>query len=97
MKRWRKIITRTIFTRGGLDAAEDKEKVREALEQYAELGLSIVTLRQLALYDGKKYEKEADFIKTYCDENRTYVMFYPEAPFDRNSYRAEYTYSCEFK
>lgn len=72
------------------------EDLKDMLKEYAEVGLSSITLRQLLLYDDKKYADDTGFLTKYCNENRTYVKFYPEEPFERSSYRAEFTYACNF-
>lgn len=70
--------------------------ITETLEKYTETGFSAITLRELLLNDTKKTADIAPFIKEYCDENKTTIKFYPESPFTRSSYRANYSYSCEF-
>ena len=70
-----------------------EEKLSTTLEKYSTTGFSIVTLRQLLLYDN---EKQSDYLLTYCDENSTYVKFYPITPYNQTSYRTEFTYSCDF-
>lgn len=68
----------------------------EIFGDYEKSGLSTVYLRQLLYY--KTHDKKIiDFLKEYCDENHTSVKFYPEPPYSKNSYRADFTYSCEFK
>lgn len=68
----------------------------EFMEKYARLGFARVTLRQLLLYDDAKYGAEADYLLNYCDENVTNVTFYPEPPYGRGAYRAEFSYSCAY-
>ena len=74
--------------------AMSKEEIEKVVGRYKERGFAKVNLRQLLLYDGKRNMESAGFIKDYCDENRTSVKFYPEEPYDKNSYRIEYTYKC---
>ena len=66
------------------------------LEEYQEKGLSPLTLRDLLLYDDQKHYNQHDFLTKFCDENKTLVKFYPESPYERNSYRTEFVYSCNF-
>ena len=73
-----------------------KNDPAETMKLYEEHGFSSVSLRQLLLYDGRKNEKYSEELKKYCDEETTYVKFFPEAPYSKTNYRADYTYSCEF-
>ena len=68
----------------------------KTLAPRAERGLAIITLRQLLLQDQLADTETANYLLKYCDENSTSVHFYPEAPYSRTSYRAEYTYACNF-
>lgn len=70
--------------------------LRLALQKYEEPGLSPVTLRQLLLYDPAGTADVGAYLKRYCDPNSTTVKFYPEFPYSRTSYHAEYTYDCNF-
>lgn len=66
------------------------------LGKYKDSGLSSLNLRQLLLYNNQKNSDSAPFLKKYCNEENTYVKFYPEPPYSKTSYRTEYTYSCNF-
>ena len=66
-----------------------------ALEKYRATGIAPVTLRQLSLSD-RTDKNLTDFLLKYCDANNTVVTFFPEPPYEKNSYRAEYVYSCNF-
>lgn len=66
------------------------------MQKYENVGLTTTTLRQLLLYDHQKNADVAPLLKKYCDENTTFIKFYPEQPYSKTSYRVEYTYSCEF-
>ena len=68
----------------------------ETLSKYKDSGLAPVTLRQLILHDVEKNHEIGERIKKYCDENSTMIIFYPEEQYSKTSFRAEYTYSCEF-
>ena len=72
------------------------EEFSKSMQKYEKTGLTITTLRQILLYDHKKNAKDAPFLKKYCDEDSTYIKYYPEYPYSKTSYRTEYTYSCEF-
>ena len=66
------------------------------LNRYTSSGFARVSLRQLLLFDNERYKKSAPLITKYCNENKTFVQFFPEPPFNKNNYHAEYHYSCEF-
>lgn len=65
------------------------------LKKYENTGLSQVTLRQL-LFDPSGSTKKSGYILAHCDENKTYVKYYPEPPYSKTSYRTEINYSCDF-
>ena len=68
----------------------------EVLGQFEETGLASVSLRQILLAAPKSNEKIMNFLRQYCDENATFVQYFPTQPYDKDSYRIEYTYSCNF-
>lgn len=68
----------------------------DALEKNSERGLALVTLRQIILLDETVPTDVANYLEKYCDINKTSVRFYPQSPFSRTDYRAEYTYDCNF-
>jgi len=70
--------------------------IDETLQKYVEVGFSPITLRELLLHDTEKTKDIAPLIKEHCDENRTIIKFFPEAPFSKTSYRVNYSYSCDF-
>ncbi len=72
------------------------ENLVNFIQKYEENGLTITTLRQLLLYDHQKNADVAPFLKKYCDEDTTFINFYPEHPYSKTSYRIEFVYSCEF-
>ncbi len=74
---------------------QENEDLDSAMEKYKTYGFSIVTLRQLLL---RKSQENTEYsnISQYCDENATFVRFYPESPYSKTSYHADYTYSCAF-
>lgn len=72
------------------------EDLANFMQKYENVGLTTTTLRQLLLYDHQKNADVAPLLKKYCDENTTFIKFYPEQPYSKTSYRVEYTYSCEF-
>ncbi|MBR2795489.1 hypothetical protein IKE13_00305 [Candidatus Saccharibacteria bacterium] len=72
------------------------EDYLDFMQKYEKTGLTATTLRQLLLYDHQKNAEFAPLLKKYCDEDTTYIKYYPEHPYSKTSYRVEYTYSCEF-
>ena len=70
--------------------------ISSTLSKYTETGFSRTSLRQLLLYDNQKNAEYRDLITKYCDENSTYVQFFPTEPFGNTNYRIEYTYTCNF-
>ena len=69
---------------------------KEGLSHYTETGLSRLSLRQLLLYSDRKYGDTMDFFTNYCDLDKTTLKFYPEEPFERNTYYVDFRYSCKF-
>ena len=74
----------------------EQEEIEGLMERYLVRGFARVRLRQLLLREENGRTKDANLIRKYCDEDKTTVKFYPEAPFDKKSYRVEYEYECEF-
>ena len=75
----------------------DEARAGDFLERFAESGLTSVSLRQLLLSTPGVSEEEQNFLRGYCDENITSVVYYPEPPYAHDSYRVEYDYSCNFE
>lgn len=69
----------------------DPEK---ALSEYKETGLAPVTLRGIYLMN--KENGDARYLLNYCDGEETVLRFFPEPPYARDSYRVDYSYSCNF-
>lgn len=67
-----------------------------ALKKYETYGSAPVTLRQLLIYAKQNNINYSKNLTEYCDENLTYVRFYPNPPYSKTSYHAEYSYSCNF-
>lgn len=69
----------------------------ETLEKYHLIGLSPITLRQLSLIvKDDEYSSDIKYLTKHCDDEGTFVKFYPEPPYQTDSYRTEYTYSCDY-
>ena len=68
----------------------------EVLSYYTESGFSMINLRQIFLSNADISTSEINLINKYCDENKTYIHFFPEPPYDKTSYHMEYAYSCNF-
>ena len=71
-------------------------KPSTVLEEYNNIGLSVVYLRQLLLHEKQNDPETFNYLMEHCDENKTSVKFYPEPPYEKKSYRVDYTYSCDF-
>lgn len=74
----------------------DSVPEHDNLSYYTESGLSRLSLRQLLLYSDRKHQDSQDFFSRYCSLDKTSIKIYPEEPFSRNDYHANYTYSCKF-
>ena len=79
-----------------INGAMSQDEIESVMDKYKVRGFAPVYLRQLLLYNNQENMKEAEFVKNYCDENLTYMKIYPEAPYDKKSYRVEYNYVCEW-
>ncbi len=85
---YEKLITSEKYT--------ESKDLDDILGRYKDNGLATLNLRQLLLYDNQKNAEFAPYLKKYCDEENTYIKFYPEPPYSRTSYHIDYTYSCNF-
>ncbi len=72
------------------------DDISQSLEHFRDKGFAKVSLRQLILSNPNLSEPEIDTLRKYCNENSTFVQFFPESPYDKASYRTEYIYSCNF-
>ena len=79
-----------------INGAMSQDDINRVMGRYERWGFTQVSLRQLLLYDGRKNMEEGGFVRNYCDENETKAKIYPEAPYDKKSYRVEYEYKCEY-
>lgn len=71
--------------------------IEEVMEKHSARGLSRITLRQMLLHDAKGNADLAEYLRSYCNENKTYMQVFPDPPFDKTSYHIKYTYSCNFQ
>ena len=67
-----------------------------AMAKYHERGFSSIRLRQLLLYDNRKNDQYRKQVTKYCDENKTFIKYYIDPPYEKNSYHYEITYSCKY-
>ena len=74
----------------------DRDDLEEIMQKYTERGFSRITLRQLLLHDYEKNLETANYLRKYCDENKTYLYIFPDPPFTKTSYHIEYYYACDF-
>lgn len=73
--------------------------INKAMEKYHDKGFTRVTLRQLVLHEKinePEISNDSKLVRNICNENRTYVQFFPDPPYDKKSYHVEYHYSCNF-
>ena len=77
-----------------IHGAMDQAEIEQVMDKYTLRGFAPVYLRQLLL--SSTTDVNHDLIAKHCDENTTFVKFYPEAPFDKESYRLEFSYDCDF-
>lgn len=70
--------------------------LNSTMEKYQEHGFSTISLNELLLYDNQKNAKFSDYLTEYCDENKTFIKFYPDPPYDRKSYHIQFSYACTF-
>ena len=75
---------------------KQQEAFEEVMKNYHDSGLTVLSLRDLLLYDNNKYGKYEAYLTKYCDKDTTTVRIFPDPPYDRTSYHAEFTYSCNF-
>ena len=70
--------------------------IDDAMTKYHDYGFSPIRLRQLLLYDNRRNDKYRDEVTKYCDENKTFIKFYIDPPYEKTSYHYEITYSCNY-
>ena len=73
--------------------AIEPDKMATVLAGYTGTGFAKVSLRQLILASS---EDVTDELSQYCDDDSTYVQFFPIEPFGKTDYHVNYTYSCSF-
>ena len=72
------------------------DDISKTMSKYANSGFSKIPLSQLLLYNNQQNASYQPSLTKYCDENTTYIQFFPTEPFGKTDYRIEYTYSCNF-
>ena len=82
------------FYEGMLNSENYSGNPEKALSEYQQTGIAPQTLRSLYLLD--KENDNAKYLLKYCDGDETVFRFFPEPPYARNSYRVDYTYSCNY-
>lgn len=75
--------------------ANSTASLSQTLSQYTDTGFARVPLRQILLHTTHSAEATST-IRNLCDENSTFVHFFPEPPFTASSYHITYDYSCNF-
>ena len=74
----------------------NKPIMENILKDYTDRGFASISLRELLLYDNRKYTSATEYFEKYCNLDRSNIKIYPEAPFNRQNYRIDYDYSCKF-
>ena len=72
------------------------EKNEKDVSKRAEKGIGKISLRQLVLFDNGRHLDMSEELSEVCDTSATSVNIYPEAPYEKQNYRVEYNYSCNF-
>ncbi|MBQ3263681.1 hypothetical protein IJH06_01015 [Candidatus Saccharibacteria bacterium] len=72
------------------------QPTEKILESYKDKGTQKYSLDYLLLFDGERHSDSAAVLTKYCDENDTYVKYFPVEPYGKTDYRAEITYACIF-
>lgn len=75
--------------------ANGAASLSQTLSQYTYTGFAKVPLRQILLHTTHGSDN-ITALTEYCDENTTFVHFFPEPPFTTTSYHFTYDYSCNF-
>lgn len=74
------------------------DQAEAILKDFSTQGLPNVRLRQLLLFNEAKFANSSEaFSNPYyeCDTNKTYVRYYPVAPYGPRDYTVQYGTSCE--
>lgn len=83
-----------VFYDSNIISNSSDKSLEERLSRYSEKGFSRIFLRQLLLAKGPNHQKAANLLKKHCDEDKTYIQIFPEAPYGRKNYHINYVYSC---
>ena len=78
------------------DKLKQLDNFEETMEKYHNGGLSILSLRDLLLYDNKKNIQYEEYLTKFCDKQATKIRIFPDPPYGRTDYHADITYSCNF-
>ncbi|MBR3252654.1 hypothetical protein IKF84_01105 [Candidatus Saccharibacteria bacterium] len=70
--------------------------MEKILKNYTNRGFASISLRQLLLSDDQKHIAATEHLEKYCNLDRSNIKIYPEAPYNRQNYHVEYSYSCKF-
>ena len=74
----------------------NRDNFEKIMEKYHVGALNTLSLRDLLLYDNKKNIEYESYLTNYCDKDTTTIRIFPDPPYERNTYHAEITYSCNF-
>lgn len=78
------------------EAFKQNGSLETVMENYNKYGLPRIALKDLIVHGEQKTTPYAGYLTNRCDENDTFVKFYPDPPYEKTSYHFEYTYACNF-
>ena len=93
---YEKSVYENIIKANESDINSGRKTLDDIMKKYSELGFSRITFRQLILLSEESFPHAAAKISPYCDENRSYAVIYPDAPYGKSDYHVEYNYDCKF-
>ena len=71
------------------------EEVKNFLKSFTKKGLKI-SLRTLGSYNGKESLSEIEeFTLNKCDLDKTYIIIYPNSPYDKDNYKIKKYLECK--
>lgn len=70
--------------------------IEKAFSKYSERGFSKVRLSEILFHGGTETTDDISRVLNYCDEDESFVQFFPETPYEKNTYHIDYNLSCNF-
>lgn len=81
-----------------LASGRTKKELSEILERYKDTGIK-VNLKSLSQFDSSKYKEDIDSFageNKACNLNKTRVIVYPKAPYEKNNYKIIVELDCNY-